>query len=452
MIRRDSQLKELTGQALSWMPANWWPEIILLLLFVAAGVVIDCRLASHLDIDSHRYLEIGENLYAGRGFVVTSESGIIGPDFSRTPILPALIAAALIICGGKSSAAILLVVWIQRIAWALAVLWAMPRTIGRGGGFRRWTFCGKLVLLFSPAVLWHSALLLTDVPYATGLLVLLCMMRRVVRRQMGVGGALCSGAVHGILTLTRPFHLLAPLAELAPWFFARRWRMLTLVLIPAFLLPGVWMLRNSRQGQPWTLTTVGGRSLALHQHSNILALPAEDAPGRYGAAFVRAMHSTDEGAYTAAWILKRDYNLGDAEVDRIARDVAVAAIKRRPVIYLREVLRNLGRLVFSPIDGANLARALGNSEQVIRLAGVFNAIWGLLCFLVVPLYLALCRIPGRLLGTSWAVSLLLLGAYLVVLPAMTTVTYGRFILPLLPLLGILYCAADIEPRRTRPAT
>ncbi len=148
------------------------------------------------------------------------------------------------------------------------------------------------------------------------------------------------------------------------------------------------------------------------------------------------------GPYTAAWILSRDFGLNDAQVDQIARKVAMAAILRDPGRYAQDIMRNVGRLFCSPIDGRQMATLFSDSARLQWTIGIVNAIWGFWWFLIFPLGLVIFRVPRHLIKTRWALSLLLTEAYLLGLPVLTTVTYGRFVLPLLPVLAEIYATAD----------
>lgn len=412
-----------------------WLDAALCAAFLLVSTLVARRLGSAMDVDSFRYLEIAKNVAAGKGFSFTDLAGRLMPDFSRTPLFPALIALALKLTGSEV-AAVGLVLWVQRLAWAGAVALALPACVSAADRVRRWAVVGKVVLLFSPVVLYHSALLLTDLLYAAGVLWLL----RLSLLALG-SGRRCglAGFAQGALTLLRPMHLWAATILAAPWIRGRPRAALVVFVGCSLVLPGMWMARNAYWGSPGVLSAVSGRSLALHREAVMreMATSAEgDLPGEEGK-FLQALVRTEESAYTAAWICMKEDGLTEPEADRLAGAVAVHAIIWRPGDYVVTSLRNVWRFLWSPIEGQLLYRALAGDKAMWQ-AGLINGVWGLVFFAVVPAYILLRGRP-RLIFSRVGRALFLYAAYACGVAALTTVTYGRFFLPVLPVLGFVYC-------------
>lgn len=422
------------------------PELLLLLLYAWMSAIYDSRVGTHLDIDSHRYLELGQRLLETGRFQHIAVSGGLTPDYSRTPAFPAIIAGALAVTGKSTSAAIYLVTWLQRLLWAASVCWLLPRVLSTSGAFRRWTLAGKVVLLFSPVVIHHGALLLTDLLYAAGLLAVIRLNFFALRRSRIAGAS--AGLFHGMLTLLRPVHLLVPVLMCLPYL---RKRLMAVAVILAFsaVPPAAWVVRNHSGTGKVFLVALGGRALALHQETSIRQMRPQDSSAQYGPEFIAALHSTNENPITAAWILMRDHQLSEVEADAVAKAVAMDAIQRRPWLYVKQTLQNIGRLFWSRIDGYNLAQVLAPAagETIWRVGGVLNGIWGVLVFAVIPAALFMLRYPPRAFSRSSIIAVASVGLYLVFVPCLTTITYGRFLLPLLPIIGLVYCMADLHPRK-----
>ncbi len=425
---------------------KYWPEILLLLMFVGLSLYYDAQLKSRLDIDSHRYLELGNRLLETGRFEHRGLDGNLTPDYSRTPTFPLLIAASMSIFGKNSTAAITAVIWLQRLAWAGSVCWLLPRIRSGSGRVRPWSLIGKVVLLFSPVVLYHGALLLTDLLYAAGLLAACRLTFRSLNQQPV--SALPVGLFHGVLTLLRPVHLLVPVILSLP-FIRHRNTTVVVLIFAAFLVPAGWMIRNHSIHDSYSLVALDGRALALHREQTIRQMQPADSSAEYGPEFIAALHSTNENPITAAWILMRDYQLTEIHADKTAKAVALEAIRTDPLNYLKQTASNLGRLVWSRIDGYNVAQVLmpAAGERTWQLAGTANGIWGVVMFLLIPVWLVVTRIRLRHFYNRVTIALILLALYMAALPAFTTVTYGRFMLPLLPLVGLVYCMADIGPQK-----
>lgn len=425
---------------------GYFPELLLLLFFAGMSLLYDSKLETHLDIDSHRYLELGQQLLNTGHFEHEGVSGELVPDYSRTPVLPAMIAAALAITGKSTGAAIYMIIWLQRVLWAAAVCWLLPRVRSTSGRIRLWTCVGKAVLLLSPVVIHHGALLLTDLIYAAGLLAVIRVNYYALRRRWSA--CAIAGLLHGILTLLRPVHLLVPVF-LCLSYMKRRFMAAVLIMIFSAILPAAWVVRNYSGNGTIFLVALGGRALALHQEASIRLMRPEESAAKYGPEFIDALHSTSENPITAAWILMRDYQLSEVEADAAAKAVATEAIKRRPLLYVKQVLQNVGRLFWSRIDGYRLAQQLAPAagEKFWQVAGVVNGLWGIMFFAVLPLWLLVRRIPPRAVSGRFMISTGFVTLYLGLVPCLTTITYGRFLLPLLPIIGLVYCMADIRPRK-----
>lgn len=428
---------------------------IMAVAYLALCVLLDWRGFQPVVVDSHSYLETARTLLHSGGFLRQVSPGVLEPEYARTPGYPLLLAGAL---SAGPQAGVAVAVYAQRLAWIVFVFcfvyWSSP-----DGSMSRWVLLSPMLLFFLPVSLVVTSSILAETAYtilaASGVALLASVAGTGNPRRAAIAGFLLGAA-----TLVRPLSLHLPLvlAGASIIIAGRKWRTrrgaITVFLVLAYLLPGVWMYRNWSQSGHFSLSSLAGPGLALHRAEVIRTLPPEvwesmDQPNKY---FVHQVRQTGDVFY--AWsAVRRVFGINDFEAGALAYQVGMAAIRQAPLDYLQTSLRNLWVTFASPSDGLLISGLLAGREELKESelsVAVRSGKWlivGLNLTIRVIYLLLVVILPAWLLlhaGIRRARDPLLLfagvaGAYLIFLPAALTITYDRFLFPVLPAVCLIYC-------------
>jgi hypothetical protein len=437
-------------------------------VFLATCAVLDAHGIEHTQPDTHTYVQPAENLLAGAGFATRTAAGALHPEFIRTPLYPLYLAAFLGIFG---SAGMMASIWFQRIAWGLIMVLAFP---GIGEGTRRpaRVLCavGKALCLLSPQTLVNASTLMSDLSFAC----LVALGLHATTRAMREGGgaaAVGAGLSLGLATLTRPVGKLLPLVIAAVWLISAWWpatgrderplalrwgrtRIVVVFLIAAMALPLGWSARNWQLSGHFTLTPFFGANIALHRREMIERLVREGATfGGPGEDRYAQLVAEQDNALSALTTLKPELGLDDFAGDALAGRVGMQALRRHPLIYVRDSIYHAFNLAMAPADAQELCSVLFRWDRAVAtplVAAIRDRVWsalafqaavrcgGLLGFIVLPA--AVCLVTMRRRGWRPADGIYLAsGLYFVVATSLVITTYGRFLLPVLPSVAHVLC-------------
>lgn len=212
--------------------------------------------------DAVQYNRLGLNLSLGRGFTL-DENAPFRPTMFREPGYPSFIAAIYAIFGYHVELVLFFQI-LMHVATALIIYFLGKDIFGEMAGF--WS--GMTVAIF-PTLANMAGYLLTE----TFFTLFLCLGTFLYTRALVRGGLLYfigSGAILGILALTKAVALLLPFVLVAGTLFlmiCKKIRLadpvrsiLIFILIPC-LLAGGWMVRNKMIFGTVSLTLRGGEAL-----------------------------------------------------------------------------------------------------------------------------------------------------------------------------------------------
>lgn len=457
------------------------PETVLAVLFLLACALIDRRGFNPVEIDSHSYINAARGLLVTGSFALPPEDGSADgpprPIYFRTPGLPVVLAPFLALFGDSGPR---FFVWAQRLLWAVFVVFLLPPVrpspspcaalAARTGALlprliRLAPLTGKTLALFLPLVLTAVSAVLTEVLYTVltwcGLLLLARLADRPGWRAAAGAGLLLAAA-----TMVRPIGAWLPIVVastlLAVQFFRRRplpAASLALATTLALASPLLWSARNLAASGHFFFCTIDGPTLALHRADAIRALPpsvtATFPPEQQ--AFVEEVRQHGDVFWAQLQIQKR-HGLDEYASSRAAYAVARVATFQFPGHYVRTVIRNLANIFLAPADTLALTALLSGNGRLTTLSfgdAVRSGAWGiaalhlatrvahLVLLLVIPALLVIRSWPKvRRDPTFWVLGAS--SACLILGPVALTVTYGRFLFPVLPAVVWCYCLPGRE--------
>lgn len=323
------------------------PDLIALLVIVAAGAVLRLAFSSRAPVffhgDSIQYYVPAHALMLGEGFPLS---------LKRPPVYPLLLA--LVGRGlGEGFAPVIALQHVLGLGTAALVYGVGRVTFGRGIGL-----LAGLVTALSGGLLIYEHYLLTEAlfTFLLTLAVYLCLLG--LWRDSGWCYA-GSGLAIGLATLTRPHaQMLLLLVPPVLLLCDRRWRPVlratALVGGAALLVIVPWMARNAAVHGAFTVAGALGQNLIANTavfHNGAFVFydehnPPEDPNPKRRQARKIIQDRTDDKAEDPSlelWgisihaRLKRQLRIGDAGADALMRDVALEAIRARPLTYARLV-------------------------------------------------------------------------------------------------------------------
>lgn len=286
------------------------------------------RAPAFITNDSLSYLLPGFDLASGLGFE---------PIFKRPPGYPGLIAGALWFFGPQNLVGLLALQHLIGLATAGLAYGIGARLFGRAAGL----LAGVLTAMSGPLIVTEHYVMSETL---FGLLLsgaLLSTIGALQRRSMGL--LALGGLLLGLAALTRPVaQLLVPLLVLI--FVGRwpRWRPAlggAIVLLACYglaVLP--WMARNAAVQGSFTLAGGLGEGLAvrtirLDQDFDFRAAPGTPDPLRKERDVFRE-EARQGSAFELAKRLRTEGGSSPAAADRAMRDIALGAIRQKPLYYL----------------------------------------------------------------------------------------------------------------------
>jgi len=367
-------------------------------------------------------------------------------------------------------------VWLQRALWAVFVLGALPWA-ARSSLATGWRTVGQALLLFLPVAITLPSAILSETLFAILLWPAAWLAVKGVV-EVRLWQVALSGILLGMATLVRPSGLHVPLMVVAGLIAARlvtvrmsvSHRALlsssAVLLLFGYLLPVAWMYRNFQAADYFRLTSLTGSGMALHRSAAIARLPLHQVqefqePERLLVEEVKKHGDT----FWAAVQVRRQHGLNAFEAEDVLRRVGWTAIRAEPLNYIQTSARNLWAIFNSPAEGMALLGVVTGNEKLrdLSLVQAFNekAYFAAVAHLLLRCgtLLLVVVLPSFLIARGWreyrSDPFFLVGVpvaiYLVAVPAALTITYDRFLFPILPLIGYVYCRAahlkDVEKNR-----
>jgi 4-amino-4-deoxy-L-arabinose transferase-like glycosyltransferase len=314
------------------------------LIFAAVGLVallprlaLLFRAPAFIIGDSENYFLPGYLLARGVGFDL---------DLRRTPAYSVFIS---LVVGriGEDLSALLLAQHLLGVGTCLLVAWLGLRLFGPWTGLLAGlAAAGAAPLLVAEHYVMAEALF---IPLLTAAVAALCpALSAPGRWPLFLGGALI-----GVAALARPIGLvLAPALAVALLVQERGLRRAVLRGLPALaglalvMLP--WMTRNAIVHGTFSAEGNAGQTLVgrtmRHDRGFAFENPDDPDPDRQRA---REIMRAGRGGFVSPVRerIKRELGLGDAEANRLMRDLALEAVLRQPDYYFAGTLANFGRLV-----------------------------------------------------------------------------------------------------------
>lgn len=376
--------------------------------------------------DSAEYVALAGNLIDGHGFTQAAGPPYT-PDLRRTPVYPAVLAAAFAGSARSPRTAAVL-----NLALGLALLVPVA-AMTRGYGVRV-AIGASLLAATDVTSLVYQSLVLTETLF--GLLMMLALAVLLLR-PADLRASLFAGALFGIAALCRPISvLLAPaLLPFMVWRDGRGWRSAARDYVAINLVSGAvvgaWVVRNVLVTGVLTLTSVGGVNMYLHRAAYVEATMSGRSVDDVRAELARTFDEQTRG-------------LSERDRVRWLESHGGAAVSEHPAAYLEASVQSLFRML-AP-DREATWHLLGVSPGSPAARAIHRVAW------VQLLALYGCVVAGAVVAWRRADSrrtVLLVGlvcGYFIVIggPEM----YSRFRAPLMPLLAVVagFCFAPHEDR------
>ena len=314
------------------------PDLWAILLIVAVAVLIRIAFAASappfIDPDGEGYYLPAHDLVFGLPFQ---------PDLRRTPVYPFFIAAVIWLFGED----------LQRLMTVQHFVVGPPSAaltyvLGRLLTGRLVALIAGLLVAVSGPFLLYEHYLLTDAPFTLLLLLTLVVVLWAARRA-SLGWAALGGLAFGVTILCRPAgQVLAPVlaSVLLLGAGALRRRLAAVALCGA--LAALVVL-------PWMASTYARHGVFAVAGSGryLLARVVKNDPGGYSFAappgavedetktaarrIVRQESARDKPG-SVAQRLREELGLSEAQTSRLLTDLALEAIRERPVYYLRQTI------------------------------------------------------------------------------------------------------------------
>ena len=315
----------------AWRNGARHPDVCAVLLLgvvaLVPRVILLLRAPAFVTNDSLSYLLPGFDLATGLGF---------DPPFKRPPGYPDFVAGALWFFGQQDLRGLLLLQHLGGLA-TVGLTYLLGRLLwGRAAGW----LAGLLLALSGPLVITEHYVMSEALFGVLLLATILAAVTALRGRRLGL--LALAGVLLGGAALTRPVaQLLLPvlaLLALATW---PRWRpsLVALGLLAACYLLVVlpWMARNSAVQHSFTLAGGLGEGLAvrtirLDQDFDFRAPPGPDSLRREREIYRE--EARQGSVYALAARLRNELGLSPLEADRAMRDIALGAIRQKPLYYV----------------------------------------------------------------------------------------------------------------------
>lgn len=359
------------------------PDAIALLVILGAGAslrfVFFLQAPVFVDGDSYQYYRPAYFLMVGEGFPLL---------LKQAPGYPAFVALVGRLLGGDLRNLIAVQALLGLATTALA--YGVGRlTLGRGAAV-----VGGLAAALSSGLLIYEHYVMSET-LLTFLLTLVVFLYVAGLRRGSWWCYAGAGLAIGLATLTRPHaQVLLAVGPLAAALYFRQWRpslrSTVLVIVAAALLIAPWAVRNKVVHDTFSVAdrlghTLVGQTVFKHYGQYLLLDPSGPAEADEKRARARAIIQKvadqkvrDPGLDVAPIgvhrMLTNELNIGAAEADRLMRDVALEAIRRRPLTYVRLTFDDL-RMIFTGTtnDLRRHWRSVRPGEERSRLTPLMRA-------------------------------------------------------------------------------
>lgn len=316
--------------------------------------------------DSQEYVQLARNLLGGHGWSLASMPPYV-PDPSRTPVYPAIVAAAL-----KLDAGGLWLVVLVNVAFSVATVLGVYFAVRGVGGERAAVVAGAIVALDITSIVYAN-LILTETAFTTLLVLGIVAMVATEKRQR-ITTAVGAGAAWGLAALCRPIGVLLP-AVLVPYVLCRQRVTIKLLLVVSlvfFAMVSLWIVRNSRTFGVATISPVGSFNLYFHRAAYVTARVTGE-PDRD----VRSRWEREFQAMSAQWTLREQTDWLQAEATKV--------IWLHPWLYLRLCVEGVVRLLgperehidrLLGVGSQSASRAIQSASWIQLLITYALAVWG----------------------------------------------------------------------------
>lgn len=259
-----------------------------------------------LEPDSGDYLKLAFSLWNERNFVIDGR-----PDTFRTPGYPLFLAAF----HGLKDSPLWPAAFVQSLlgGFGAVLIW---RWLSRSADTRAAAVAAAALSLDLVTVL-HTPLILTETLFLSVITAALISTWESLERNSARKAGL-SGLLWGLCALIKPIAFYLPVLLSVLWW--RRKKTVPLFLLAAYLLPGLWMMRNKFATGTASLSSIQSLALLAYPASGVEALRT----GRNMETISAELISSVDQAYPAGPEREKEYG-------RLARGILIA----NPVLLLR---------------------------------------------------------------------------------------------------------------------
>jgi hypothetical protein len=323
--------------------------LVVLLVFgaIAVRVAFYTSAPPFLNPDSAGYYVPGRNLVFGDGFDL---------GLRRTPTYPLFIAAVVSFVGEDLQA----LVTVQHFLFG-PLLVSLTYVLGRLTAGRPAAVVAAVLVGVSGPLLLYEHYVMTEVPFAILLLSLLSASILAVRRA-SLAWAGLAGLLFGALVLCRPSgQILAPIVGgtllLMPAAWSRRLLALGVLAACALIVVIPWMAYNQHTQGAFVIAGSGRFLLARTLKMDPGGFSFEAPPGvaedgtRAAARRIVQEEAARKRPGSVAQRLRDELGLSDAEAYPLMQQLAIEAIRNRPVYFATSSLEAFGEImVGEPIN------------------------------------------------------------------------------------------------------
>jgi 4-amino-4-deoxy-L-arabinose transferase-like glycosyltransferase len=343
-----------------WQAIRAHPDLAAVLIIIALGAALRVAFFSRAPIfihgDSSQYFVPARELLLGQGLNI---------PLKRPPVYPLFLAAATAWVGED----LLYVAFFQHIlglGTAVMVYGVGRFTIGRAAGV-----FGGLMAALSGNLLIYEHYILTESVFtfflAAGVFFFVAGMKRDSLRLY-----MLSGLGVGLATLTRPHaQLILLIGPFVVAFATRHWKAVLRATLGTGIVAGLvmlpWMLRNYAVYKEFTVAGALGQNmvmqtLAFHNGSFQFYDPENppDDPDPKRAWARKYIQDRDDDKMEKPWLeitgigihgrIMHEMKVSEGVADRYMRDVALEAIRARPLTWLRLAFDDFRMIVMGVPD------------------------------------------------------------------------------------------------------
>jgi len=277
-----------------------------------------------LTSDAYGYLGLAKNLWTYHAFGHGTPPVLV-PETFRLPGYPLFLAPFTALFESP----VLWIAFAQCLLGILTVMWLWHWL--RGVTNDRSARVGALVLAVDWVIVFHTPMLIAEtlVVFLQVLAMILTWRALELQRGTEVTG---SGLLWGLTLMVKPVFLYFPLVLC--WIWSPRKKYIFRFLLAAYLIPGVWILRNGATSNFWSLSSLPGFALFDDLAAKVIA----DATDRTWDSVRHDLRAQVDAKHPSGY-------RNDAERSQVYAQEAVHILKRHPFVVVKVWLIGAARML-----------------------------------------------------------------------------------------------------------